>query len=125
MAARSGRTGRHKNLACLPIPATFKIPTCDKCGAEWLDEDTADRLEGLLEAAYRKELRAGLCRAIETIGKHASQRRLEALIGVSQGYLSKLKSHDREPSPELVSELALIARDPKRRLRELEKYWGM
>ena len=50
--------------------------------------------------------------------------RLESLLGLSKGYLSKLRAGDRDPSPELVSDLALIAHDPDGRIQELERFWG-
>jgi transcriptional regulator with XRE-family HTH domain len=53
-----------------------------------------------------------------------SQRKLELLLGLSQGYLSRLRAGKGAPSPELVSHLALIAHDPKVRLLELERYWA-
>ena len=46
------------------------------------------------------------------------------LLGLSQGYLSRLRSGGGNPSPELVSNLALLAQDPKTRLSELERYWA-
>jgi hypothetical protein len=108
----------------LEIPAEVKIPTCDRCGAEWLDHATARAIDRSLERVYREELRDRFRRAIDAIVKHVSQRKLEALLGLSQGYLSKLRAGDRDPSPELVSDLALLARDPARRVRELEQFWS-
>ncbi len=56
---------------------------------------------------------------------HISQRALERLLGVSQGYLSRLRaSHGAAvPSAALVAALALLANDPGRRLDELQDYW--
>ena len=56
---------------------------------------------------------------------HISQRRLELLIGLSQGYLSRLRIGAGNPSAELVSHLAMLAHDPKTRLAELERYWAV
>jgi len=56
---------------------------------------------------------------------HISQRRLELLIGQSQGYLSRLRIGAGNPSAELVSHLAMLAHDPKTRLAELERYWAV
>ena len=108
-----------------PRPKSIRpaFPTCDNCGAEWLDEKTAEELDKVLDAAFRKELRARAVKALESITKHLSQRSLESLLGLSQGYLSKLKSGDRDPSAELVSQLALISKDPKKRILELKVYW--
>lgn len=122
--AKKGRVARFKNMPSLEIPATIKIPTCDKCGAEWLDAKTSARIDSALEEVYRAELQKRVGQAMDAITAHVSQRKLEALLGLSQGYLSKLKSGEREPSAELVGNLALIAKDPTKRLRELERFWA-
>jgi transcriptional regulator with XRE-family HTH domain len=67
---------------------------------------------------------AAACAPPYTITTHIPQRRLEELLGLSRGYISKLRAGDRNPSPELVSDLALIARDPEGRLQELESLWA-
>jgi NMD protein affecting ribosome stability and mRNA decay len=122
--ARFGRRASYKNMPDLEIPAQVKIPTCNRCGAEWLDQATARAIDRALEHVYRDELRQRFRRSIDAIVKHVSQRKLETLLGLSQGYLSKLRAGDRDPSPELVSDLALIARDPANRVQELEQFWS-
>ena len=118
-----GRFARYKTMHRLEIPENLSIPTCDNCGAEWLDDKTARELDEALDLAYRAELRSRAVESIEAITKYVSQRKLESVLGLSQGYLSKLRSGDRDPSAELVSQLALISRDPKKRVRELVRYW--
>jgi transcriptional regulator with XRE-family HTH domain len=120
--ARSGRLHRHKTMM-LEVPAEIVIPTCDNCGEEWIGERLAHTLTTKLEKIYRAELTRRARAAIDAISVHASQRKLEQLLGLSIGYLSKIRSGERVPAPDLVSHLALLARDPKRRLRELERYW--
>lgn len=124
MLARAGRKTAHRNLAHLSVPADLAIPTCDRCGTEWFDAESARRVDAALDQVCRAELRRRVRRAIETISRHVPQQKVEKLLGLSQGYLSKLKSGDRVPSPEMVSDLALIARAPRRRVRELEEFWG-
>lgn len=63
-------------------------------------------------------------RAIDKLMEYTSQRQLEQLLGLSQGYLSRLRSGAGNPSPELVSHLALIAMDPSAHLTELRRYWA-
>ena len=73
----------------------------------------------------RQELQA-LFRAItkKIYPMHISQRRLEKLLGLSQGYLSRLRRSDRAmPSRLLVSALAQLAVDPVRRIQELIEFW--
>jgi hypothetical protein len=111
-------------MAALAIPDDFPIPTCSRCRTEVLDAETRAALAPILGEEYRRALRRRVRRAIDTLSQHISQRRLELLLGLSQGYLSRLRSGAGNPSPELVSHLALIAKDPAVRLLELERYWA-
>jgi len=56
--------------------------------------------------------------------QRVTQRRIERLLGLSQGYLSKIRSGVSNPSPMLVGLLHLLASDPERRLREVEESFG-
>lgn len=124
LCMRPGRTMRYRNLQGLVIPDNLLIPACTRCGAMVLDAEMRARLAPFLEDAYRRELRQRIRYAIDTLVQHTSQRRLEQLIGLSDGYLSRLRAGLRNPSPELVSHLALLARMPKKHLPELERYWA-
>lgn len=101
------------------------IPTCDRCGAEWIDDTTAKAIDQSLDAAYRTELSRRAVGVIKALSPYITNPALEQLLGLSHGYLSKLKSGDRIPSPELVAELGQLARQPVRRLEELREYWDM
>ncbi|HRI51767.1 MAG TPA: hypothetical protein PLW65_16430 [Pseudomonadota bacterium] len=121
---RPGRTIRYRNMNALAVPEDIPIPTCSRCHAEYIDAETAAALEEALRAAYRRALQQRARQAIDIVTSHISQRRLELLLGLSQGYLSRLRAGAGNPSPELVSHLALIAHDPAARLQELERYWA-
>jgi len=120
---RPGRTRPYRNMRALPIPEDFPLPTCIKCRTEVLDKETHAKLAPLLLEEYRSALRRRIRRIIDALTGHTSQRKLELLLGLSQGYLSRLRSGSGNPSPELVSHLALIAKDPSVRLLELQRYW--
>ena len=122
---RPGRTASYRNMAALPVPAHFPIPTCSRCRQEFVDPPTASELAKVLRELYRSALKARVRRAIDQLTQVVSQRRLELLLGLSQGYLSRLRGGDGTPSPELVNHLALIARDPRARLDEIECYWAL
>lgn len=124
LRTRPGRTIQFRNMAGLPVPDEIRIPTCSRCHAEYLDAETTARLDAILVETYRNVLRARVRLAIDLITEHISQRRLELLIGLSQGYISRLRAGQGNPSPELVSHLALIAYDPPGRLSELERFWA-
>ncbi len=122
--ARPGRSIRYRNLGALPLPADVAVPTCVRCRFEFIDPETRTRLEPLLHDEYRRVLQQRVRLSIDTLMRHTSQRKLELLLGLSQGYLSRLRSGAGHPSPELVSHLALLAHDPQGRLAELERYWA-
>lgn len=114
-----------RNMAALAVPATLAIPTCDHCGNEWIDPKTAEALDEALQDAYSSELHKRLEAALEAILSTAeiTQRHLEQLLGLSVGYLSRVRGKRGDASAQLVSVLALIAEDPKRRLKELDHVW--
>jgi hypothetical protein len=112
-------------MTALAVPSTLAIPTCDHCGNEWIDPKTARAIDEALQSAYAEELHKRLEAALVTIlaAADVSQRRLEQLLGLSIGYLSRVRSKRGDASAQLVSALALIAEDPKRRLSELDHVW--
>ena len=106
---RAGRTMRYRNLAALPIPADFPLPACGRCAAEYLSPATCDHLAPLLLSSYQAALRIAAAKLITAVTANISQRKLEALFGVSQGYLSGVKSGNRQPSSAFVALLYLAA----------------
>jgi len=121
---KAGREWSFQGLS-LVVPADFEVPTCDHCGEAWLDPDRAEALDDLLERQYQERLHARLQDAISIISHHRSQRALEQLLGLSQGYLSHVLSGRKTPSTQLVLTLVLIARDPDVRIPELEEALGL
>lgn len=123
--SKPGRRMPFRNMTALPVPRTLAIPTCDHCGNEWIDAKTAAELDEALQRAYAHELRARLDSALDQIhSQGVPQRTVERLLGLSTGYLSRLRGRRGEASAQVVSALTLLARDPKRRLQELDALWG-
>ena len=123
--AKKGRRMPFRNMSALAVPSTLAIPTCDHCGNEWIDPATAEALDKALQGAYVHELHKRLDAALEqilTLG--IPQRRIEQLLGLSVGYLSRLRGRRGDASAQVVSVLALLAQDPKRRLQELDQLWA-
>ncbi len=114
-----------RNMSALTVPSTLAIPTCDHCGNEWIDPQTAEALDEALQDAYADELHKRLDAALEQIlALGIPQRRVEQLLGLSVGYLSRLRARRGDASAQVVSVLALLAQDPKRRLKELDQLWA-
>jgi len=120
--AREGRRTRYRTME-LEIPSQVEIPTCDRCGAEWLDRQTARAIDRAMEPVYRQTLRAVWGEVMRKLTAQTSMRKVEQALGLSEGYLSKVANGRSEPSVELISNLGLIARDVKARLREIDGIW--
>jgi transcriptional regulator with XRE-family HTH domain len=75
--------------------------------------------------AFLTDLRTRVRVAVDILSHHISQRRLEHLLGLSQGYLSRLRACVSNPSAELVANLAMLCQDPPTRLLELERFWAL
>ncbi len=122
LRAAAGRTSPWKQFASLPIPAEIQIPTCSNCGAEWIDGKTAAVVDAALEQAAAARLTKLAREALDVLGRCMSQRDLEAELGLSAGYLSKVKHGKETPSAQLVGLLTLIASRPAR-LDQLTHIW--
>lgn len=120
--AVAGRISPWKQFASLPVPADVQIPTCLNCGAEWIDRKTAAVLDAVLERAAAERLTKLAREALEVLGASMSQRDLESDLGLSAGYLSKVKHGKETPSAQLVGLLALLAARPAR-LDQLAHIW--
>ena len=118
-----GRTSPYKNFPALLIPEDLAVPTCGNCGAEWIGARDAERIDAALASAAGDALSRLAREALGTIVDGVTQRQLEERLGLSPGYLSKVKRGHEVPSPALVSALVLLAVRPAR-LRELENVWS-
>jgi transcriptional regulator with XRE-family HTH domain len=121
--AGPGRRVRYRHIPDLETPAELELPTCAACGQQWLDAEASRRLEGALEEAYRAELVRKAERSIETLRQHIPQRELERLLGVSAGWLSKVKN-GKETSAPMAALLMLLAEQPHR-VESLRRLWAV
>jgi transcriptional regulator with XRE-family HTH domain len=121
MRAGPGRRMRYRHIPDLELPADLQLPTCSACGHQWLDAEAARRLEVVLEESYRAELVRKAEQSIEALRKHLPQRELERLLGVSSGWLSKVKN-GKETSAPMAALLMLLAEQPHR-LDSLRRLW--
>ena len=122
-----GVLARRRRLAqrgvALELPDTLALTECSACHELWLDDDEADRYSDAVDAAYDAELRRRALKALTKLVAVTTQRRLEMLLHLSHGYLSKLRTETKAPSATLVGQLALLAIEPKKRVAELEHFW--
>ena len=121
----AGRTIPYRTMPTMELPVDLEIPSCGRCMRLYLDRMDAETLSNALQEQFLASLHTRICIAIDTLSQHISQRRLERLLGLSQGYLSRLRAGAGNPSPELVCHLALLCQDPEARLAELERFWSL
>ena len=125
----SMKTGPTKRRATyrgisLALPKGLLLTECTACGEGFLDDEEANAYSDAVDAAYDAELRRRARAALARLEGFITQTALETLLHLSHGYLSKLRNDAKAPSATLVSQLALLAADPKRRIAELERYWA-
>lgn len=77
---------------------------------EPLDRETAARIRDLINTDRRQQART----TIDRVCRIFSQRRIEHVLGLSQGYLSRLRNGGGNPSPVILATLTLLANDPNR-----------
>lgn len=120
----SGRAMGFKQVPGVELPADFPVPTCTVCGVQALDKKLLRKMDRALDAAYRDWLAGTAVDTLQTLDSaRVHQRELEIVLGLSPGYISKLKHRKETPSSPLVALLMLIAAAPSR-LGELRTYWA-
>ena len=119
------RTIPYRTLPALPLPWDLVIACCKRCKSLFPEQSEPDELRLRLQALYVKLLQSRIRTALAVLNQSISQRRLELLLGVSQGYLSRLKAGAGNPSSELVLLLALLSMDPEKRLADLRQFWAL
>lgn len=119
-----GRTRPYRVFAALPVPDDCLIPACRRCEAQYLDDETIAALGPVLERVYVAELQRLAALYIRRLPRRLiSQRRLELLLGLSQGYLSRLAAGDGVPSAQLVLLLGHLADGAPESIENLKNFW--
>ena len=77
---------------------------------EPLDRETAARIRDLINTDRRQQARS----LVDRVCVGISQRQIEHLLGLSQGYLSRLRNGGGNPSELILATLTLLANEPSR-----------
>ena len=120
-SCRPGRVLYYRNTV-LALPADLRIPRCKHCLYE--DLSLTALPAGMAEDLYRAGLRERAVSAIWALRLYRPMRRIELLLNLSQGYLSRLGAGDAVPGAALVSLLALLAAQPEL-IDWLDGYWTL
>ncbi|MBI2375106.1 MAG: hypothetical protein HYV07_14005 [Deltaproteobacteria bacterium] len=118
----SGRTMPYRNIAALELPAEIVIPTCASCGEMFMSERLTSEIEDALQDRYEAALRARVLSALDALQLEIPQQELESVLGLSQGYLSKIRK--KKTTPMIASLLLLLADDPRSNVERLRKAWA-
>ncbi len=111
-------------MPTMELPPELELPTCGRCKELHLDRMDQKALAQQLRETYKRSLQDRVCIALDVLRQHVPWRWLEIKLGISQGYVSRLRAKAGNPSPELAVLLALLATDPSL-LGELESFWAM
>lgn len=116
-----GRMMKHRLLE-VEVAPEFALPECGSCGARPINWKTAELLDPVLEKAYQQKLSALIAADIELLAKVKPLYEWERELGLSAGYLSKVRN-EKAPSAQLVALVRLLANEPNRRA-ELADLWA-
>lgn len=108
--AKAGRTREYVRGVHLPVPADFEIPTCDRCGDEFMSPEISEQLDqtmkGLLCARFAESVQI-------IVGRHGvSQLQVEDAARVTRSYFSHVCAGRKEPSGTLALLLEIFERFP-------------
>jgi hypothetical protein len=54
LLSKANRKYKYKGIN-LTIPDLVEVPTCNKCGAEWYNSETVEKINKMLEKEYQKK----------------------------------------------------------------------
>ncbi len=115
----SGRFFPLRGFGELELPADVLLPTCNFCHQFIPGPSDAQRFDEGMQRAYQARLAEMIGQAVSTLTDQAiTQQDLELRLGLSRGYISKLKG-GKDSSRVMAALLGLLAADPVGRLKEL------
>jgi hypothetical protein len=112
-----------RHVAALKPAWPVRVPTCDRCHERFIDTATAGALDEALEASLIALNRALVDEAIARLATVHSERQWEKRLGLSPGYLSRLRS-GKESSVALTTLLVLLSQSPARQWSHLDRLWS-
>jgi len=98
------RQGLLSSQSDVAIPVLDHLEQAERKN-EFFDEKVRAVLAPSLQLVDLKSLRIRIRIAIDILSEHISQQRLEGALGLSQGYLSRLRAGTGNPSPALGQSL--------------------
>jgi hypothetical protein len=118
-----GEAWPYRDQPELQVARDFTVLRCTDCGESSLDAAQTEAFDAVLAESYADVRVERQSQLIQSIIRQCELRQsdLEALMGVSAGYLSKAQHQRKVLSPPTFRLLFLLAGDPSGIVRELAK----
>jgi len=113
--AEPGRIVTHHGLR-FEIPATVAIPTCNNCGERFYNDDVAKRVDMALDEELQARRLRVIRRAVTELERLTTRSRIERLLDISPGYLSKLMNGKKPATHRMAVLLDTLAQEPGKNL---------
>lgn len=113
----------YRHVTALEPAWDVRVPTCNHCHERFIDAATARALDEALEAALQSLQTRLVDEAISRLGTAKTQRQWEKQLGLSPGYLSRLKT-GKESSVVLTTLLSLLSQAPAQQWKQVERIWS-
>lgn len=113
----------YRDEESLEISVDVVVPHCEVCGEDWLDAAQTAMLDNGLETSYRDHRRRQVADLIDEL-VHAvglEQKDIEAIMGLSAGYISKAKRGEKDLTPTTYRLLVLLTAMPDQVLGHLQR----
>lgn len=106
-----GRSFTYRRGFVLEIPEDIEVPTCEHCGAEYIDAALRDVIKARLKDTHDQSQHKHMSFLISVIQERtgASYREIEKACGLTPTYLSHVLSGRREASEQLIALLEAYA----------------
>jgi hypothetical protein len=113
----------YRDEASLEITVDVLLPHCEVCDEEWLDADLTARMSRGLEASYREHRRRQVAEMVDDLVHSVGleQKDIEAIMGLSAGYISKAKRGEKDLTPATYRLLVLLRMMPEDVLESLQR----
>ena len=117
IAKSGGRIGPRRSW-----PNHARRNSCSSCGSEWINREVAEKLDAALSKAAAARRLQLVQESLAELRPRLQQQELERLLGLSGGYVSKVKHGKEDPSDYLVAAMLLLASRPEA-VEQLKRSW--
>lgn len=118
-----GRDYQYRRGFIMELPEELEVPTCDACGAMFINGALEDEVRALLKPEHDQSQASHVGFLIEVIRERTglSNRKIEKACGLTPTYLSHVLAGRREASETLIGLLEAYAVCPSEAVRRLER----